>query len=218
MAPIANRPFLEWQLHSLADRGIDKFILALGHCSQMVIESIREPWAARFEIDTVIERDLLGTGGAILYAMDEFKLKEALVVNGDTFIAGSLKEMLIPLDFESGELMRLATVNVSNRSRFGGVAIDEMNWVTEFLEKGQTGAGQINAGLYRIHRLAFSEENQSAFSLETQIMPRMASNKALQAREIDGPFIDIGVPDDYRYFDANVYRFIRQVKEHFKSS
>ena len=30
LAPIAGRPFLEWQLRSLAKRGIDRFILALG--------------------------------------------------------------------------------------------------------------------------------------------------------------------------------------------
>lgn len=210
LAPISGRPFLEWQLHSLTQRGVQRFVLALGHGSDDVLESLRQPWARRLTIDTVIERDLQGTGGAASFAMDKIGLDEALIANGDTFLGGSLQSMLVPLDLDGGELMRIATVQVSDRTRFGGVATDAEQRVTAFLEKGQYGAGLINAGLYRINRLAFDYEYQGVFSMETQVMPRLVAKNALQARELTGPFIDIGVPTDYRLFDSRVYEFVRQ--------
>lgn len=209
LAPISGRPFLEWQLRSLVERGVQRFVLALGHGSADVLESLRQPWARGLTIDTVIERELLGTGGAVRFAMNETGLEEALIVNGDTFIGGSLKTMLAPLDVDSGEIMRIGTVQVSDRTRFGGVAVDADQCVKAFLGKGQTGAGPINAGLYRIHRLAFDPEDQGAFSMETRVMPRLVSKNALHARELSGPFIDIGVPDDYRLFDSRAHEFFQ---------
>lgn len=209
LAPIAGRPFLEWQLSSLAERGVEHFVLALGHSADNVLETLRQPWALRLSIDTVIERELLGTGGAARFAMNETGLNEAVIANGDTFLGGSLEPMLTPLDLERGELMRIATVRVPDRKRFGGVAVDVEQRVTAFLEKGHTGAGLINAGLYRIHRHAFDCEAQGAFSIETQVMPRLVANGVLQARELAGPFIDIGVPDDYHLFATRVHYYVR---------
>lgn len=210
LAPIAGRPFLEWQLRSLAERGVDRFVLALGHGSDDVLESLRQPWARGLSIDTVIEGELLGTGGAARFAMDKTGLNDALIANGDTFLGGALQKMLAPLDLDEGELMRIATVWVPDSTRFGGVAVNAEQRVTAFLEKGQTGAGPINAGLYRIHRQAFDCEKRGAFSMETQVMPRLVTKNALQARELAGPFIDIGVPADYRLFDSRVHDYVRQ--------
>jgi D-glycero-alpha-D-manno-heptose 1-phosphate guanylyltransferase len=210
LAPIAGRPFLEWQLRSLAERGVSRFVLALGHGADHVRESLSGSWSQGLAIDYVIEEEALGTGGAAGFAMKKCGLEEALIVNGDTFLGGSLDAMLAPLDTASDELMRIATVHVPDRARFGGVAVDAAARVTAFLEKGQTGPGPINAGLYRIHVRAFDHEPQAAFSMETRVMPRLASRGALQARELAGPFIDIGVPDDYRLFDAQVHEYVRQ--------
>lgn len=208
LAPIAGRPFLEWQLRSLVARGIDHFVLALGHGSTEVLESLRQSWARSYSIETVIERDLLGTGGAARFAMDEVGVKDALIVNGDTFLGGSLQAMLSPLDLIGGELMRIATINVTDCTRFGGVEVDLGHRVIAFLEKGQSGAGPINAGLYRIHRQAFDHEDQVPLSMETQVMPHLMAKYALYARKIAGPFIDIGVPADYHLFNSSVHDYV----------
>lgn len=210
LAPIAGRPFLEWQLRSLAERGIDSFVLALGHGAESVLDALKQPWASALSIDAVIERELLGTGGAARFAMEETGLDEALIANGDTFLGGAMQAMLTPLDLTDGERMRIATVQVPDRARFGGVALDAEQRVTAFLEKGRTGAGPINAGLYRIHRSAFDGEGPGAFSMETLVMPRLVAASSLQARELAGPFIDIGVPEDYRLFDSRVRDYVRQ--------
>jgi len=142
--------------------------------------------------------------------MDKLNLEEALIANGDTFLGGSLDVMLTPLDLVSGELMRIATVQVPDRTRFGGVFVNSTHRVATFFEKGQKGAGLINAGLYRVHRRAFDGELQGPFSMEMQVMPRLADQGALQARELGGPFIDIGVPDDYSIFNTRIHDYVHQ--------
>lgn len=210
LAPIAGRPFLEWQLRSLVSRGVEHFVLALGHGADQVRAALDHPWARGLSIDYLIEPQALGTGGAARFSMRETGLQESLVANGDTFLGGSLAGMLAPLAVAQGEGMRMATVQVVDRSRFGGVAVDKQGQVTAFLEKDQTGAGPINAGLYRIHRDVLEGEGEDAFSMETRIMPALVSRRALKACELAGPFIDIGVPDDYRRFDAEVAEYVSQ--------
>ena len=205
LAPIAGQPFLRWQLESLAQRGVEHFVLSLGNGSGQVLEAIQDSWAKEFKIECVIEDEALGTGGATHFAMMKSNLDEALIVNGDTFLGGRLDGMYEQLDLENGELMRIATVNVEDRSRFGGVEVDQENHVINFLEKGQAGPGQINAGLYRISIKAFADQSHGVFSLETVVMPRLVVGRSLQARELAGPFIDIGVPDDY-YLFSNLYQ------------
>jgi len=213
LAPISGLPFLEWQLRSLAYRGVQRFVLALGYGADDVMSSLKQSWARDMSINIVVERELLGTGGAARFAMDKSDLDEALIANGDTFLGGSLNDMLLPLELADGELMRMATVQVPDRKRYGGVSLDnDHHRVTAFLEKGQSGPGPINAGLYRIHRRAFDGESSlGAFSIETQVMPRLIVSSALQARELAGPFIDIGVPEDYHLFDTCVHEFFLQV-------
>lgn len=211
LAPIAGRPFLEWQLRSLAERGVNHFVLALGYGADQVLESLARPWARSLSISTVIERELLGTGGSAYYAMTATGLDEALIANGDTFLGGSLQAMLAPLDFSIGEEMRIATVQVSNRARFGGVNVDSAQRVVAFREKGKSDSGPINAGLYRIRRSVLDSEDKSVFSMETQVMPRLVLKGALQARELAGPFIDIGVPEDYHHFSERVHDYVSKI-------
>lgn len=208
LAPIAGRPFLEWQLRSLARRGVEHFVLALGQGAAQVLQALQEPWARSLSIDHVIENTTLGTGGAAHHAMAATGLSEALIANGDTFLGGSLEAMLHPLDPAVGEAMRIATVTVADRGRFGGVAVEPQGVVTAFLEKGQTGAGMINAGLYRVHASALVGEDAPSFSMETDVMPRLLSRRALTAREVAGPFIDIGIPEDYRRFDEHLGDYV----------
>jgi D-glycero-alpha-D-manno-heptose 1-phosphate guanylyltransferase len=210
LAPVAGRPFLEWQLKSIASRGVTHFILALGYGADKVKDALNESWTKDLAIDYVIEPETLGTGGATKFAMVQAGIDEALVVNGDTFLGGDLSVMLKPLDMVRGELMRVATVSVEDRSRFGGVVVNNENHVVAFIEKGTEGCGEINAGLYRVNLEAFKAESSSRFSMETSVMPRILKSGSLRASLINGPFIDIGVPEDYQLFSQLYDSYVKK--------
>ena len=132
--------------------------------------------------------------------MDTLALNEVLVANGDTFIDGDVGALLAPLDCGSRELLRMAVVTVEDRSRFGGVQFGGDRIVTGFLEKGHSGPGPINAGLYRISRAALPASRSGAYSLEADVLPGLVARRAVTAAPIDGSFTDIGVPEDYFRF------------------
>lgn len=199
LAPVGERSFLELHLAALATAGVERFVLSLGHMASMVIEASAS-FALRDRIAFVVEDRPLGTGGAILHAMERSALQETLVSNADSIVDGELGALLRPLSTREGERMRLAAVQVADRSRFGGLLI-EQDRVTRFLEKGGGGPGWINAGLYRVHRSAFEGRVAgSAFSLESELAPDLVAQRALWAECVDGRFTDIGVPEDYRRF------------------
>lgn len=199
LAPVGDRSFLEIQLGLLAEQGVTTFVLSLGHLAQQVVAEANR-LRARFDVRSVIEPSPLGTGGAVAFAMRSLDLDEVLVTNGDTFLGGNLSAMLQPLDLRLQELARMAVIQVPDRERFGGVrAVGDR--VTGIAEKGASGPGWINAGLYRMHSKVFEAQPPgSAFSLETQILPSLAANGTLGACRIDGAFTDIGIPDEYYRF------------------
>ena len=199
LAPVGGRSFLAIQLDALAAQGVGPFVLSLGHESGQVVAEAQR-LRQRHALDWVVEPARLGTGGALLYAMHERGLDEALVANGDTFLSGSLASLLPPLRRAQGELMRIAAVQLPDRRRFGGLVV-QGGWVTDFLDKGAVTAGPINAGIYRVARAVFAGRTPGqVFSLESDVMPDLARQRALGATAVDGEFIDIGVPEDYHRF------------------
>jgi D-glycero-alpha-D-manno-heptose 1-phosphate guanylyltransferase len=200
LAPVGQRPFLALQLEMLASHGIQHFVLSLGHLAPMVLRAI-EPLRSHLRIDAVTEPEPLGTGGAILQTMTGAGLTECVVTNGDTWVDADLSGLIAPLDPAAQEKLRMGCTVVPDRSRYGGVAFEGSGLVAGFLPKGAEGSGPINAGLYRVHRSAFDGwPAGSAFSLETDVLPGLIAAGAVSATPLDGAFIDIGVPEDYRRF------------------
>lgn len=207
LAPVDGVPFIERQISSLAKRGVSNFLISLGYGADQVIDSIAK-WSSPYNISYVIETQPLGTGGAIKFAMNSFNLEETLVVNGDTFLSGTLSKMLEPLNFSKNEKVRCGLINVPDRERYGGVDITSEGLVTQFIEKGSSGGGLINAGIYRVGINAFEGVCEVAFSFETQVLPSLSKQHYLSGEILSGKFIDIGVPEDYKLFCDQYQEFI----------
>ncbi len=198
LAPVGGVPFIERQITLLAQRGIDSFLLSLGHGANQVIDFISN-WDTPCKIDYLIEPEQLDTGGAIKFAMNSYGLEEALVINGDTFLTGSLLNMMQPLDSEK-EQIRCGLIYLKDRHRYGGVDISRDGLITRFIEKGCLDSGLINAGFYRISIDAFTGIDSTIFSFEKLILPSICQKSRLRGVLLNGKFIDIGVPDDYKLF------------------
>jgi D-glycero-alpha-D-manno-heptose 1-phosphate guanylyltransferase len=202
LAPVGPTNFLALQLQMLAARGVQRFVLALGHRADQVLQAI-EPQRERYAIMPVVEPTALGTGGAVLHALHEASLDECLVANGDTWLDAGLDALLRPLDLAGGERVRIGCVTVPDRGRYGGVVVGARGRIEGFEPKGAPGPGLINAGIYRLHRSAFDGQTAgSAFSLEADVLPQRVAAGHVSAAPLQGLFIDIGVPADYHRFCA----------------
>jgi D-glycero-alpha-D-manno-heptose 1-phosphate guanylyltransferase len=201
LAPVGDRPFLEFVLDDLARQGAKRVVLACGHGAEAFKtwrRAARLP--AGLAVELVREPRPLGTGGALVFARAEAGVVgPAWALNGDTWLPGGLAAAAAKARAgRSG----LALVRVDDVARYGRASLAADGRVAGFEEKGAGGPGLINAGLYRLDAAVLARAPANAFSLERDLLPGLAALGALDGWEVDSPFVDIGVPQDYRRFCA----------------
>lgn len=202
MAPINGRPFLELLLRDLKSNGYQQVILSLGYGADAVEGYLHSAgWSDSFA-RPVREAQPLGTGGALLHVLRETGLPGPVTVaNGDTWIDGAWKQ----LARLSPRSAAIGVARVSDTRRFGQVALSESgDQVLSFREKSQEkGAGLIYSGIAVLSAADLGSPASPVFSLEREVLPRLAAAGQLRAFFLDGRFTDIGVPEDYQAFCAS---------------
>jgi len=191
---VVGRPFLAYVLDKLCIPEIDGFVLATGFQADQVSDVIKTIWQDRLVCYSVEEQPL-GTGGAVRLAMENFRLDQALVINGDTLFDCDIRLLLNGFD-ASTWATRIALRHVEDTSRYGRVKLDEDARVIGFLEKGQAGAGFINAGIYVQRRAPLLSYGTLPFSFETDYLAKLDPAWPIQGLVDDGYFIDVGIPED----------------------
>jgi mannose-1-phosphate guanylyltransferase len=149
------------------------------------------------QIQTVIEREPLGTGGALAYSRPHLVSDPVLVLNGDTLAGADLGAFLQAYCMAGSEAC-IMCVKVEDAGRYGMVEIDETDRVVRFVEKVNhvTGANWINAGFYLfgsgfLDRLA---RTLTKGSLERDVLERMPPG-FIGAFRTSARFLDIGTPE-----------------------
>ena len=147
-------------------------------------------------IEYAIEKEPLGTGGAILYAMRKTGGDRVLIVNGDTWFPVDIGRLVEEHESAAARLT-IALKKMTNFSRYGTVEL-EGNRIVGFREKQEMSVGLINGGIYLMNR-SFVENSVNAkkFSFEKDILEKRVETGAIAGVVFDVPFIDIGVPGDY---------------------
>ena len=94
MAPVRNRPFLDFQLDWLRKHGCMNVILSTGHLAEKVSDHYGEDYRD-MSLHYSVETSPLGTGGAVRRALQHCPGAEALVLNGDSFFAIDLAKQAV---------------------------------------------------------------------------------------------------------------------------
>jgi D-glycero-alpha-D-manno-heptose 1-phosphate guanylyltransferase len=194
MAPIAGRPFLEFLLGSLANKGFSRVVLSLG----FMAEKISGHFGARFaglDLAYVVEDAPLGTGGATRFAVMACAQDHVFVFNGDTYL--DLEVDLLERQWQAKRHPIVVGRQVADTTRYGRLVVDG-DRITSFAEKGVAGPGLINAGCYVLatDALAKFPLNQP-FSIETDYLMPEVVRATVDVFVTEGTFIDIGIPEDY---------------------
>lgn len=193
MAPINGKPFLAFVLEYLKEQGITEAILSVSYKYELIQEYFKDEFQG-LKIIYNVEKELLGTGGAIKDSL-KFIKDEVYVLNGDTFFDIPLKEMRL----EESKIC-IALKQMQNFDRYGNVKIDEQGFVVSFEEKIFKEQGLINGGIYLIKKDIFDGfELEKKFSFE-EFLQENYKTLRIKTKVFDHYFIDIGIPEDYRRF------------------
>lgn len=197
MAPVAGKPFLHYVIAHCQNQGIGKFIFSLGYMHEIIEEFLaRELSIANYQLS--IEKEPLGTGGAIRLACEKTNEKNVLVLNGDTFFKIKLNKLASFHDM-CGAHCTLSLKPMQNFDRYGVVALNKDYSIKDFQEKKYYESGLINGGAYALNVTWFSEEALSEkFSFEKDYLEQFYRSRRMFGVIQDEYFIDIGIPEDYK--------------------
>ncbi|NCC49584.1 MAG: hypothetical protein EOM20_00065 [Spartobacteria bacterium] len=95
LVPVEGKPFLQWQVEWLAEKGIREVHLAAGHMGEKIVAWAASDPVAGVRITASVEPERLGTGGGIKFVESFIRTDPFFVLNGDSLAPN--------LDFQSLE-------------------------------------------------------------------------------------------------------------------
>lgn len=207
LIPIRGKPFIEWQIEHLRERGFRDFIICVGYRADQVMAACGDGDAWGVSVQYSVEETPMGTGGALLIAK-RYLTDTALVLNGDTYLEidyGAFVRAHEEVVQKEPIVASIALVSKPAHEGSGRVMLDEHGRTTSFLEKrSDQGEGYVNAGAYVCEPSILDSIEGGPYSLESDVFPRLAISGTLHGVPVTGTFTDIGTPEGLRAFEARI--------------
>ena len=197
MLPLAGLPVTEHQIAMAKRAGITSIVLATSYLSEVFLPYFGDGARWGMKIQYAVEKEPLGTGGAIRNAAQLLEKNESIVIfNGDILSSHDLSAQIAFHESKSADVT-LHLTHVADARAFGCVPIDSDGRVTAFLEKmDKPIANTINAGCYVFHpRVIQDIPAETVVSIEREIFPTLVDQgRSIYAVVDDSYWIDIGTP------------------------
>lgn len=204
LVKILNKPFISYLFDYLICERFDHVVLSLGYGASKIskwLEVNKYP----FEITLVVEKEQLGTGGAIKNAISAIREDSFFVMNGDTLFKVNTEDMR-RLNMQNNADIIIALKPMSDIERYGSVTLDSTDRIIRFKEKEPIDDGLINGGIYILNKSLFDNITTSVFSFEKEILEHTDKFKIFGHID-DSYFIDIGTPEDYQKANMDFLNF-----------
>jgi mannose-1-phosphate guanylyltransferase len=199
MLPIAGLPVTEHQILAAKKAGVKTLVLATSYLAEVFTPYFGDGSKWGIDLRYAIEKEPLGTGGAIAHAAAELKENEketVLIFNGDVISDHDISAQ-IATHKNSDADVTLHLIQVEDARAFGCVPTDSQGRVTAFLEKmDQPVTDWINAGCYIFNRAVIdSIPNGIVTSVERETFPALiADNRRIVGYKENAYWLDIGTP------------------------
>ena len=193
MADINGTPFLELLMQELSFLDPERFVLCVSYKKEIIQNHFKNNFLG-IPVVYAEEDTPLGTGGAIKHAFNLYDMSDALVLNGDSYIAADYKRFI---QQNQNEDLSVMLKHVDNANRYGRVDVDGGRIVAFHEKEPIIQSGLINAGIYKVSRNLFFNNLPDKFSFEKDILEPMIPQLKPTYMIADDYFIDIGLPESY---------------------
>ena len=168
LIPINKKPLIQYTIKYLKKFGINEIIICSGYKSKQIQNFLKKKKNFGCKIEYSVEKNPLGTAGAIKNATKNLSDESFLVINGDIITNIDLKKILKkPNTIAANEL----------KTKFGTMEIKN-NKILKFNEKTDVQNVWMNPGLYHLSTGILKILPRTG-SLEAEIFPKLAKNKSL---------------------------------------
>jgi len=203
MLPVGGLPVTEHQLLAAKKAGITTVILATSYLSEVFIPYFGDGSKWGMKLRYAVEKEPLGTGGAIRNAAELIDLEAAkaaheefVIFNGDVLSHHSIAAQLAFHRKQQADVT-LHLINVEDARAFGCVPTDQDGRVTAFLEKMDNPVtNAINAGCYVFSPEVISDiPLNKVVSVERETFPNLVnSGRPVFGYSEHSYWLDIGTP------------------------
>jgi len=197
MLPVAGLPVTQHQLAMARNAGITTVVLATSYLSEVFIPYFGDGSKFGMKLLYAVEKEPLGTGGAIRNAADLLGRDESIVIfNGDVLSSHNLRGQIDFHDKNSADVT-LHLTQVDDARAYGCVPMDSNGRVIAFLEKMENPpTNTINAGCYVFSPSVIDEiAPNTVVSIERETFPHLVSSGKKVFGYLDQSYwLDIGTP------------------------
>ena len=197
MLTVAGVPVTEHQIAMAKAAGITEIVLATSYLSEVFIPYFGDGSKWGIKIKYAVEKEPLGTGGAIRNAAQLLDTNESVVIlNGDVLSSHNLTEQIRQHEAHGADVT-LHLTEVEDARAFGCVPTDSDGRVTAFLEKMENPVtNQINAGCYVFNpRIISTIPLDTVVSVERETFPQLVESGAKVFGFVENAYwLDIGTP------------------------
>ena len=210
MIPINDSPFILYLIEWLKRYNISKYVFCVGYLWDQFKEFFGNGKKIGVDIEYSIEKEFLGTAGAIKLAQN-LLADDFMVINGDTYL---------PIDYndvynkykESNKLGLMVVYDNSDNVAENNILLDENGLVSAYLKKEQLKKGDeldkieaqkenkhfqyVDAGVYVFSKKILENVKEGLFfSLEKDIYPKLIEERQLQGYVTSQRYYDMGTPE-----------------------
>lgn len=197
MLTVAGLPVTEHQLAMARNAGITTLVLATSYLSELFTPYFGDGSKWGMSLLYAVEKEPLGTGGAIAHAAKLLETDESIVVfNGDVLSSHNLAEQIRQHEANDADVTLHLTA-VDDARGYGCVPTDPDGRVSAFLEKmDKPITNLINAGCYVFNpKVVKTIPLDTVISVERDIFPNLISANGKVFSFIDDSYwLDIGTP------------------------
>jgi mannose-1-phosphate guanylyltransferase len=197
MLPVAGLPVTEHQILAAKKAGIHTLVLATSYLADVFTPYFGDGAKWGMKILYAVEKEPLGTGGAIRNAAELLGRDEPVVIlNGDVLSRHSIADQ-IAFHIKNNADVTLHLIDVEDARAFGCVPTDSDGRVTAFLEKMDNPVtNSINAGCYVFSPSVIDQiPLGKVVSIERETFPALVSSgRPVFGYKEQSYWLDVGTP------------------------
>jgi len=208
MAPLMGMPLLEHQIRLLASQGITDIYILSGFLAEKIIDYFGDGQAWKVSIKHIVEKQALGTAGAIKQVEKEIK-DDFLVLYGDVYLDLDLKALIAFHRKNQAEVSLVVHPN-DHPQDSDLVSLDAQGRISAFHSKphapGSYYRNLVNAALYMCSPCIFSYIPEGlSRDFGKDIFPAMLEDKRiLYAYNTSEYLKDMGTPERLHSVEAAI--------------
>ena len=187
MIKFNNKNFIQYVINDFSKYNFNRILILCGYRSKFLFNKYHNKKINLTNIICIKEKNLLGTGGA-LFNLKKFKVKDFVLVNGDTIFNINIQNLISSLKDKKNFIGIIALTKNKNQKSEKLNNIYLKNGLLSLRKKSPL----MNGGVYFFKKRIFKYIFKKKTSLENDILPILIKKKKIKGKFFDNFFLDIG--------------------------